>query len=114
MRHGSSWSSLSASSWPPLGPALDIQHGPNAPSFFVPLKTLVKHGSKSIHVHKMSNGTKRAIGALTVTAAGYFSTRMIIFKNKPNENISKYELKKLIPPPSMFARMLHGWTSGAC
>jgi hypothetical protein len=40
----------------------------------------------------MSNGTKRAKGALTVTATGDFLMPMIVFKGKPNGEIVTLEL----------------------
>jgi hypothetical protein len=52
---------------------------------------------KTIHMRKTSNGTKRAMGALTMTAAGNFLTPMIIFKGKPNGNIVTVELKNFNP-----------------
>ncbi len=47
-----------------------------------------------IHVRKRSNETKRATGALTVTAAGNFLMLMMIFNGKLNGKNAKYELNK--------------------
>jgi hypothetical protein len=96
-------------SWPSLRPALDIQHAPNAPSYlYHSSKTYAKRGTKMIHMRKMSNGTKRATGALTVTAASNFLTPMIIFKNKPNGKIEIVELKNF-NPTSIYACQDAAW-----
>jgi hypothetical protein len=60
-------------------------------------KTYEKHGTKTIHIRKTSNGTKRATGAFTITAAGNFLMPMIIFNGKPGGMIEKKELPKIDP-----------------
>jgi hypothetical protein len=76
-------------------------------------KTYVKCGTKTIHVRKMPNGTKRATGALTVTAAGNFLMPMIIFKGKLNGKIAKTEFKK-IDPTSVYACQDAAWMDKRC
>jgi hypothetical protein len=66
------------------------------------LKTYEKPGTKTIHVCKTSNGTKRATGVFTITAAGDFLTLMIIFQGKPGGMIEKKELPKF-DPTSVYA-----------
>ena len=46
-------------------------------------KMLAKHGAKTVNMRKTTDGTKRAMAALTVTTAGDFLMPMIIFKGKP-------------------------------
>jgi hypothetical protein len=65
-------------------------------------KTYAKCGSKTIHMCKSSNGTKRAMGVLTKTITGHFLTPMIISKGKPNGEIASYELKNF-DPTSVYA-----------
>jgi hypothetical protein len=76
-------------------------------------KTYEKHGTKTIHIRKRSNGMKRAKGAFTITAAIYFLMPMIIFKGKPSGVIEKKNCQNLTLLPSTLVRMLHGWMSGA-
>jgi hypothetical protein len=59
--------------------------------------TLEKRGTKTIFVCKLSNSTKRATAALTVTAAGDFLTPMAIFKGKPDGKIVERELPTFDP-----------------
>ncbi len=70
-------------------------------------KTLEKCGAKMIQVCKTSNETKRATGALTITAAGDFLMPMIIFKGKPDGHITNgHFTKKELPkfdPSSIYA-----------
>jgi hypothetical protein len=75
-------------------------------------KTYEKHGTKTIHVRKMSNGIKRATGVFTITAAGDFLTPMIIFKGKPGGMIENINCPTLTLLPSTLARMRRGWMSG--
>jgi hypothetical protein len=77
-------------------------------------KTLEKRGTKMIHVRKTGNGTKRATGAFTITAAGNFLTPMIIYKGKPNGHITMRELPNSTRLPSTHARKPRGWMSSAC
>jgi hypothetical protein len=60
-------------------------------------RTLEKHGTKTIHVRKTSNRTKRATGAFTISPAGDFLGPIIIFKGKPGGRIEKKELPKFNP-----------------
>jgi hypothetical protein len=76
-------------------------------------KTYAKHGTKTNHVCKTSNGTKRATGALTMTAAGIFLMPMIIFKGKPNGNIAQCELKTF-HPTSVYACQDIAWMDKRC
>jgi hypothetical protein len=76
-------------------------------------KTYERHGTKPIHVCKTSNGTKRAMGVFTITAAGDFLTLIIIFKGKPGGMIEKKNCPNLTLLPPMLARMLCGWMSSA-
>ncbi len=77
------------------------------------LKTYEKHVSKMIHVCKMSNGTKRATGAFTITADGDFLMPMIIFKGKPGGMIEKKELPKF-DPSSIYAFQDAAWMDEQC
>jgi hypothetical protein len=70
------------------------------------LKNLEKCGTKTIHVCKMSSGTKRATGAFTITAAGNFLIPMIIFKGKPGGRIEKKNCPNSTLLPSTLARKL--------
>ncbi len=76
-------------------------------------KTLVKHGSKTVHVRKTSNGTKRAKGVLTVPAASIFLTSTIIFKGKLNGTIAKRE-PPLLDPTSIYACQDASWMDKRC
>jgi hypothetical protein len=76
--------------------------------------TLENHGTKTIHVCKIGNGTKRATGAFAITAAGNFLTPMIIYKGKPPGHITKKNCQNTTPLLSMHARKPRGWMSGAC
>jgi hypothetical protein len=76
-------------------------------------KTYVKHGTKTLHVRKTSNGMKRTMGALTVTAAGDFLMPMIFFKGKLNGKIAKYELKNF-NPTSIYACQDAAWMDKRC
>jgi hypothetical protein len=103
-----------------------LLHGPNCDRHWIfsmdqtPLyfsyhssKTYEKHGSKMIHIRKMSNGTKRAMGAFTITAAGDFLMPMIIFKCKPGGMIEKKELLKF-DPSSIYACQDAVWMDERC
>jgi hypothetical protein len=61
----------------------------------------------------MSNGTKRATGAFTITAAGNFLTPMIILKSKPGGMIEKKELPKF-NPSSVYACHDAAWMDEWC
>jgi hypothetical protein len=76
-------------------------------------KTYEKYGSKTIHIHKMSNRTKRAMVVFTVTAAGNFLMPMIIFKGKPGGMIEKKELPKF-DPSSIYACQDAAWMDEGC
>jgi hypothetical protein len=77
------------------------------------LKTYAKHGTKTIHMHKSSNGTKRAMRALTVTASGDFLMPMIIFQGKLNGKIVTYEVKNF-DPTSIYACQDTAWMDKRC
>ncbi len=77
------------------------------------LKTYKKHGIKTIHIHKISNGAKRATGVFTITAAGNFLMQMIIFKGKPGGMIEKKELPKF-DPSSIYAFHNAAWMDERC
>jgi hypothetical protein len=90
-----------------VGPHRDIQYIFNmdqTPLFFSykSSTTLEKSGTRTIFVHKSSNSTKRAMAALTVTAAGNFLTPMVIFKGKPDGKIVEGELPTF-DPTSIYA-----------
>ena len=70
--------------------------------------TLKKRGTKTIFVRKSSNSTKRAMAALTVTAAGDFLTPMVIFKGKPDGKIVQRELPTF-DPTSIYACQDAAW-----
>ena len=76
-------------------------------------KMLAKRGIKTVNVRKMTDGMKRATAALTVTAAGYFLTPMIIFKGRPNGRIAKKELPTL-DPTSIYACQEAAWMDERC
>jgi hypothetical protein len=76
-------------------------------------KTDENCGSKTIHVWKTSNGTKRVTGVLTLTAAGDFLTPMIIFQGKPGGMIEKKELPKF-NPSSIYACQAAAWMDERC
>jgi hypothetical protein len=76
-------------------------------------KTYSKHGTKTIHLRKTSNGTKRARGTLTVTAAGNFLMPMMIFKGKSNGKIAQCELKNF-DPTSVYACQDAAWMDERC
>ncbi len=76
-------------------------------------KTLEKRGTKTIHVRKTGNGTKRATGVFTITAAGNFLTPMIIYKGKPNGHIMARELPKF-DPTSIYACQEAAWMDERC
>jgi hypothetical protein len=71
-------------------------------------KTLEKSGTKTIHVRKTGNGTKRATGAFTITAARNFLTPMIIYKGKPHGHITTKELP-IYDPTSVYACQEATW-----
>jgi hypothetical protein len=77
------------------------------------LKTYEKCGTKTIHIRKTSNGTKRATGVFIITAAGNFLTPMIIFKGKPGGMIEKKELPKF-DPSSIYACQDAAWMDERC
>ncbi len=76
-------------------------------------KTLEKCGTKTIHVRKTGNGTKRAMGAFTITAASNFLTLMIIYKGKPHGHITTRELPKN-GPTSIYACQEAVWMDEQC
>ncbi len=76
-------------------------------------KTFEKSGNKTIHIRKTRNGTKRATGAFTITAAGNFLMPMIIFKGTPHWRITKTELPKFYPT-SIYACQEAGWIDEQC
>ncbi len=76
-------------------------------------KTYAKHVTKTIHMCKRSNGTKRAMGVLTVTAAGNFLMPMIIFKGKPNGKFATVELKNF-DPTFVYACQDTAWMDKQC
>ena len=60
-------------------------------------KTLALRGTKTIHVRKTTDDTRRATAALTITASGESLPPMIIFKGSPKGRIVKTELATLDP-----------------
>ncbi len=76
-------------------------------------KTLEKRGTKTIHVQKTGNGTKRVTGAFTITAASDFLTPMIIYKGKPNGHITTRELPKF-DPTSIYTCQEAVWMDERC
>jgi hypothetical protein len=60
-------------------------------------KTLALRGTKTIHVRKTTDDTRRATAALTITASGESLPPMIIFKGSPKGRIVKKELPTLDP-----------------
>ncbi len=76
-------------------------------------KTYAKRGTKTIHVRKTSNGTKRATGVLTVTAVSNFLMPMIIFKGKPNGKIAQCEIKNF-DPTSVYTCQDTAWMDERC
>ena len=61
----------------------------------------------------MSNGTNRATGVFTITAAGDFLMPMIIFKGKPGGMIEKKELPKF-NPSSIYTCQDVAWVDERC
>ncbi len=76
-------------------------------------KTLEKRETKTIHVRKTGNRTKRATRAFTITAAGDFLTPIIIYKGKPNGHITTRELPKF-NPTSIYACQEATWMDERC
>jgi hypothetical protein len=58
---------------------------------------LALRGTKTIHVRKTTDDTRRATAALTITASGESLPPMIIFKGSPKGRIVKKELPTLDP-----------------
>ncbi len=76
-------------------------------------RTLEKRGTKTIHVRKTGNGTKRATVAFTIMAAGIFLTPMIIFKGTPCGRITQNKLTKF-SPTSIYACQEAAWIDERC
>jgi hypothetical protein len=112
-RGGSSWSLLARSFLAPIATFLGFLTWTRRPFIFPnSSKTLEKHGTKTIHIRKTGNGTNRAMGAFTITAAGNFLMPMIILSLM---GILRQEnCQNLTRLPSMHARKPRGWMSGAC
>jgi hypothetical protein len=72
------------------------------------LHTLEKRGSRTINIRKSLNATKRAMVALTVTAADDFLMPMIVFKGKPNGIIVDRKLP-MLDPTSIYACQEAAW-----
>ena len=72
------------------------------------MRTLAKKGSKSVHVRKSNDDTRRCTAALTCTASGEFLRPMIVYKGQPGKHIATRELP-LHDPTSHYACQVKGW-----
>jgi hypothetical protein len=76
-------------------------------------KTLSKCGIKTNHVRKSTSDTRRAMCALTCTAAGNFLCLILIFKGKVMGRITTKEIKHY-DPTSVYACQDAAWMDKVC
>jgi len=71
-------------------------------------RTLAKRGIKTVHLRKSTSDTRRAMCALTCTAAGDFLCPMLIYKGKVTGLIARREFQQH-DPTSIYACQAAAW-----